>query len=72
MKNRIKLYRTADGWVCRFMGPHAGRVRRLFGSDTIPSAFTADARAGRVLAKIRELNPGYEVEIAESSWEVTA
>ena len=60
--NKILVSLTRDGWVCRFVGPHAASIVELFGTDTIPSAYTARCSGSDVLAGIRALNPGVEVE----------
>ena len=56
----IKLYRSADGWMAVFSDP---QVVALFGSDTLPTAYTAKAAAEAVLAGVRRLNPGVAVSI---------
>ena len=55
--NKATLYRTAQGWMMRHSGPWAAEVRALFGMDTLPTPFTAQAGAATVLAEIQRLNP---------------
>lgn len=62
--NTILLARTSNGWTACYSGPHASEIQDLFGTKTIPTAFTAEADAQTVLAKIRALNPGVQVDIA--------
>ena len=57
----ITLWRTANGWLSRSDRPE---VVRLFGTDTLPTAFPARADAKLVAARIRTLNPGARVEFA--------
>jgi hypothetical protein len=59
--DRIVLNVTAGGWVARHEGSIAADVWRLFGTDTIPTPFTLRTSAERVLATIKELNPGVVV-----------
>ena len=57
MPTTITIYRTADGYMSRYSGHEEAEVRRLFGTDTIPTAFTARADASHVRASIAKLNP---------------
>ena len=65
--NRILLSLTPTGWVCTKYGPHAAETIELFGTATLPTAFTAQAPAERVLAAITRLNPGCVVELAKAA-----
>lgn len=60
-KNRIEIYRGADGWMTRWTGPHADQVARLFGGSELPTGFTLYADRDEVVATIARLNPGVEV-----------
>jgi hypothetical protein len=53
----ILLYRVADGWVAYHQGPHAEEIRRLFGTDTLPTGFTRHADRLTVVHQIQALNP---------------
>ena len=53
----ITIYRTAGGYMARYSGHEEAEVQRLFGTDTIPTAFTARADAGHVRDSIAHLNP---------------
>ena len=58
----IKLINSKQGWLARFIDDE--NVLRLFGTDTIPTAFAENASPVEVLQKIRELNPKYQVSLA--------
>lgn len=50
----IRLFRTAQGWMSQHSDPE---VRRLFGTDTLPTPFTATAAGADVLNAVVRLNP---------------
>ena len=54
MNDTIKIFRTPAGWMAKFSDPS---VREAMGSDTIPTAFTANADAETVKGAIQRLNP---------------
>lgn len=56
----IKLFRKPDAWYAQFSDE---TVKRAFGTDTIPTAFTANAPASLVFQRISALNPNALVEI---------
>ena len=58
MPHTIKLYKTEREFVAVFSDP---QVSELFGTDTLPTAFTAAADPAEVLASIRGLNPDCRV-----------
>jgi len=58
------LYRGEDCWMVLTDDPH---VRRLFGTNRLPTAYTLDLPAVRVLQQIQELNPDCEVAVEEGS-----
>jgi hypothetical protein len=61
MKNgRILLYRNNAGWMARFVDDP--ETIRLFGTDTIPTAFTKQAKKSEVVKAIQDLNPGCIIE----------
>jgi F420-dependent methylenetetrahydromethanopterin dehydrogenase len=45
-------------------GTEAARIRELFGTTTLPTAFTANADGIRVRTEIEKRNPGYVVTFA--------
>lgn len=50
----IKLYKLGESWMAQSNCP---KVKELFGTDTIPTAFTARADGQYVLGEIKRLNP---------------
>lgn len=60
----IRLKRTPDGWTTIWLGPHSYEVMQLFGTNTLPTGFTAGASAVMVLAEIARLNPDAVVLLA--------
>lgn len=58
----ITLYRTPDGWMARHSDP---TIRELFGTDTLPTAFTAAASTETVLIEITRRNPTCRVTVEE-------
>ena len=50
----ITLFKTIEGWMARDDDP---RTVALFGTDTLPTAFTAEARPETVRAAIARRNP---------------
>jgi len=63
--DQIRLYRDGEMWMARSIGPHAAEVRRLFGTDTLPTAYRAAFDGERVRAAIAERNPGVDVTLCE-------
>ncbi len=61
-KNVIELFVIRTGWFARFVGDQ--NIIDLFGTDTLPTAFTAAADAEVVLSAIQKLNPHHEVRRA--------
>ncbi len=61
MDNRIEIYKGADGWMAQFMGAQAVEIRRLFGTDTLPTAYTERAPADIVWGALAEQNPGQSI-----------
>lgn len=64
MKSTIYLARTAQGWVARAYGPYGEEIRRLFGTNELPTGFTVNASSSFVLTEIARLNPDCEVKLA--------
>lgn len=48
-------------WVARYTGPHAVEIKRLFGTDTLPTPFTSHTSKQAVLAVLRDKNPGVQM-----------
>ena len=59
MTKSIKLYRGNAGWQAVWSDP---QVKELFGTDTIPTAYTKTMPKSEVLRRVRALNPGCIVE----------
>ena len=62
MRHAITLYRGPQAWMARHTDPE---VTRLFGTDTLPTAFTEQAEPAEVLAYLREANPELTVRMVE-------
>lgn len=58
---RITLKLTAQGWAATFHDDT--EVIAAFGTDTIPTAYTANASAETVQSAIAKLNPGHVVTL---------
>ena len=58
----IELTLTDAGWMARSDDPE---VQRLFGTNTVPTAYTERTSAERVLSAIQMLNPDAIVVISE-------
>ena len=56
----IKLYKLGDSWMAQSDDP---KLKELFGTDTIPTAFTARADGQYVLGEIKRLNPNATVKL---------
>ena len=63
---RITLIRTSTGWSAQFSGDAAVEIRSLFHTDTIPTAFTAEAPAKKVMEQIRYMWPKCHVTVKEA------
>ena len=65
MEKRITLHRGLQFWMVTF---HAdAEVMELFGTDTLPTSYTAEAPALTVLNAIRALNPGYSIHFGNNA-----
>ncbi len=60
----VRLKHTPDGWIAIWTGPHSAEVWELFGTNVLPTGFTAGAEASMVLAEISKLNPDVVVLLA--------
>jgi hypothetical protein len=59
--NKMVVWSDGRSWMVTYSGPHATEVRRLFGTDTLPTSRTASADKKEVVEILRALNPGVEV-----------
>lgn len=62
--NTITLRRESNCWTATWAGPRAEEIKSLFGTATIPTAFTASAAPDVVLAAVKKLNPEHLVLLA--------
>jgi len=62
VQHTITLYLGEGGYLARHSDPS---VKRLLGTDTLPTVFTQDADPHTVLAEIQRLNPGRLVKLAD-------
>ncbi len=53
----MTIFRTEQGWMAR-----DAAFKEAFGTDVVPTAFTADAPVDVVLAELRKRNAAVEVE----------
>lgn len=53
----ITLIRTSSGWSARFSGDAGREIEMLFGSNTIPTAFTSGAPVEKVKAQMHSSWP---------------
>lgn len=49
-------------WMATYLGAEAARIRMLFGTDEIPTAFTWESSAEEVMGCLRRLNPNVKIE----------
>ena len=64
MNSTITLERRTDAWYAVAGGPKGNDIMRLFGTRTLPTAFTPAMDAATVLQEIQRLNPGVIVALA--------
>lgn len=55
----IKLRNENTGWCAQFVND--ANIVELFGTDTLPTAFTAAAPFELVRSEIQKLNPNHDV-----------
>lgn len=58
MQNEIQIIRTATGYCAKYIGPHATQIKKIMGTDTIPTPFTAKAPIDMVIVEVAKRNPG--------------
>ena len=63
MNETIRLYREGGMWMAQSSNP---RVLELFGTDRLPTPFSASKPASEVVGEIQRLNPDASVVVAES------
>jgi hypothetical protein len=57
MTDTITLMIEDGTWVAKYGGSAAREMRNLFGTDRVPTPFTAATPAETVLAEIKRRNP---------------
>ncbi len=61
---RITLYRNVDGWHADMSAARdADLIREHFGTDQLPTTYTAGADWREVQAGVAKLNPSDEVQV---------
>lgn len=55
---QIILQRGPEVYTATYTGDHRAEIVRLFGTDTLPTAYAANADAASVAEAIRRENPG--------------
>lgn len=64
MTGRITLYRNVDGWHADMSAATgAAEIRRLFGTDQLPTAYTARSWWRQVQAEVAARNPSDDVQV---------
>jgi hypothetical protein len=58
--NCVMVFKTDQGWIAKFTDPE---VKRLFGSDTLPTGFTSGTDKATVHRAIKALNPDSYVHV---------
>jgi hypothetical protein len=61
-QNEILLHNGTHGWLATFVGPHSARLCSLFGTSTIPTAYTSGTSLETVTRGIAARNPGVTVK----------
>jgi hypothetical protein len=68
--NEIQLYIENGVWMARHVGPHGNRIKALFATNTLPTAFRWQMPGAEVLATLKRLNPGAVVrDFSGAGWE---
>ena len=63
MKSTIVLFKANGSWMATTKGPKALEQIELFGTNTLPTAFTDRASWLTVRKEIEALNPGCVIQI---------
>lgn len=63
-KTIITLTKVPTGFIATYQGEGAKEIVELFGVDSIPTGFTAQANPAEVLSKIQALNPLADCRLA--------
>jgi len=63
MKKSIEVYKNGGSWVAKFNNDP--EIMDLFGTDTVPTAFTDKASADLVFTELQAANPRCNVIVYE-------
>lgn len=63
MQNEIHVHLGSQGWLATHFGPHAVEIFDLFGTTTVPTAFTSRAPLASVIETLKVKNPGAVVKL---------
>lgn len=55
--NVIRINLIDGVWYATYSGEHAAMIKALFGTDTIPTCYTAGAPSGVVVGLLQQKNP---------------
>lgn len=62
--NAIYLFRWRGTWYAQYRGPHANTILELFGTDTLPTAYSANTMPAEVVEAVQRSHPGVRVQLA--------
>jgi hypothetical protein len=65
--NRLLVFKNSEGWHVRYPENHPefATIEALFGTDTLPLPWTAQAPAAKVIAELQAKNPESDVVLAD-------
>lgn len=61
MGNAIIIKRGSSCWNARYVGPHAAEIRKLFGTDTLPTPYRLEMPVDEVVSLVQQRNLDVEV-----------
>ena len=64
--NKIVIHPGRREWLATYEGPHASKIMELFGTTTIPTAFTLAADGNHVANEVCRRNMGVTIELQYS------
>ena len=67
-QNKIELYVSAGTWMAAHFGPMAAQVVDLFGTNVLPTPYTAKADGEYVRGQIAGRNPEVTVTVLDQPW----
>lgn len=63
--NTIYLFRQHGVWYAQYHGPHTNTVIELFGTDVLPTAYSASTTPAEVVEAVQRTHPGVRVQLYE-------